>query len=145
MAWTDTARLTTPQRSSERILSFEYINLGYSLAKVSLITHTREKKKKKSNVEAPEAVISAPLLTFGRISISSACWSLGVSFPVCSPKVPHVCTCHGVAPRLSYQEVLAHKAPWAGEGSGEGTSQHPPSSSSFHPPHSCLFRPGTSP
>lgn len=83
VSWSDTARLTISQRSSERILSFEFINLGNFLSKVSLTAHTG----KKSKLEAPEAVISAPLLTFGRISVISVYCSLSMSFPVCSPKV----------------------------------------------------------
>lgn len=51
------------------------------------------------------------------------------------PRWPHVCTFHGVAPRLSYQEMLAQKATWAIEGSWEGTNWHLPSSSCCHPHH----------
>lgn len=65
------------------MLSFEPINFGNSPSKINLKQHRAEENK----LEAPEAVISAPLLTFGQISILSAHCILSVSFPVYSPKV----------------------------------------------------------
>lgn len=134
-SWSNTARLTISQRSSERLLSFEFINLGNFLSKVSLTAHTG----KKANWRPLKLSFPLHFWPLEGLALSVFTAALACHFLFAHPRWPHICTSHGVAPRLSYQEVLAQKSSWAVEASWEGTSQHPPSSSCFHLPYLFTF------